>query len=150
VAYLGGLLHKLGLLALVHVAPEAMNRTFSELAHQPQTSLRSLEQQILGVDHDAAGAELASVWNLPPILARVMGPLGDADDSDELATLASLLLLCGRIRAAQKNQEDITQDPTTEQLLILLGVGMNALPPLLSKWQEDTADITALAAAFAR
>ena len=38
-AYLGGLLHNLGLLALVHVAPDAMGLVFRELEAEPERHL---------------------------------------------------------------------------------------------------------------
>jgi len=148
-AYLAGLLNNLGLLALVHVAPEAMDNVFGQMDQQPAISLSAVEQQVLGLDHARAGAELATAWKLPAALAAVMGPLNQADGGDDVMTLVSLVLLCKRIDRALKRGDDIDQDPEFRRRLAGLGARFDAWPALLGQWQERTADIASLAAAFA-
>lgn len=63
--YLCGLLHNLGLLALVHVSPLEMARVLEAAAADPDRSLRELECELLGVHHGTAGAWLAYRWQLP-------------------------------------------------------------------------------------
>lgn len=64
-AYLCGLLHGIGQLALVHLYPNAMEQVFSspELARR---GARALEREVLGVDHLQVGGWLARKWHLPP------------------------------------------------------------------------------------
>ncbi len=64
-AYLCGLLHNLGTLALVHVAPTEMNHVFSTAVKYPHRSLIEIETEILGIHHGQAGALLALKWHLP-------------------------------------------------------------------------------------
>jgi len=141
-------LRNLGLLVLVHVAPDTMDTVFVQLDRQPGLSLSTVEIQILGLDHADAGAELASAWQLPAALAATMGPLGKPSGSDELTTLVSLLVLCKRIRQLLRDTDDIAQDPELQRILADLGVDFDAWPPLLSQWHECTVDIGRLAMAF--
>jgi len=64
--YLCGLLHNLGLLALVHVSPQDMAQVLEAAAAEPGRSLKELEFEQLGVHHGTAGAWLAYRWQLPP------------------------------------------------------------------------------------
>jgi HD-like signal output (HDOD) protein len=148
-AYLAGLLNNLGLLALVHVAPEAMDKVLGQMDQQPDVSLSEIEQQVLGLNHARAGAELAMAWKLPPALAAVMGPLDQADDGDDVMKLVSLVVLCKLINRALKHGDFIDQDPELSRALAGLDVHFDAWPALLDQWHERTADIESLAAAFA-
>lgn len=149
-AYLGGLSHRLGLLALVHLAPEAMDRAFAELSREPDRGLRAVERAVLGLDHAVAGAQLASAWKLPPTLAAVMGPLENAGSSDAVTTLMSLVALCGRIRKVLRGGEEPGTDAEIKRSLALLEVDTDVLPAIVAQWREDTVDIERLATAFAR
>jgi len=63
-AYLAGLLHDIGKLAL----DEAMPRSFAgivEQAKSQQAGSRTLEQKHLGLDHTILGKRLAARWHLP-------------------------------------------------------------------------------------
>jgi HD-like signal output (HDOD) protein len=71
-AYLAGLLHNIGLLALVHIHPDEMERAFIAHADAPEISLGAHIQSILGTDHYQAGVWLGSQWNFPPELLLVM------------------------------------------------------------------------------
>jgi len=148
-AYLAGLLHNLGLLVLVHVAPEAMDGVFGELERHPEASLLAVERQLLGLDHAVAGAELASAWKLPSALAAAMGPAGEPSGRDELTTLVSLVLLCRCINRVLDDGDDIGQDPELDRTLTALDIRFDGWPALLSEWRERTENIEGLAAAFA-
>nr|WP_246221608.1 HDOD domain-containing protein [Marichromatium bheemlicum] len=71
--YLAGLLHNLGVLVLVHLAPQTMDEVFTEAAAECEVGVRELTRLRLGMDHCQAGAELARAWRLPPELAVAMG-----------------------------------------------------------------------------
>jgi putative nucleotidyltransferase with HDIG domain len=69
-AYLAGLLHDLGKLALsVHqvTAPDEIH-TLSRIA-RTLTEVPELEQRLLGADHCTLGAALLDSWKLPPLLS---------------------------------------------------------------------------------
>lgn len=72
-AYLCGLLHNLGLLALVHVAPESMGSVLDAAAGEPGRPLAELEVEQLGIHHCQAGAWLALRWHLPTEVEAAIG-----------------------------------------------------------------------------
>lgn len=148
-AYLAGLLHNLGLLALVHVAPAEMDSVFGQLQRQPDAGLRAVERRLLGLDHAVAGAELASAWRLPPALAAAMGPADEPSGRDELTTLVSLVALGRYISRVLDQDESIVQDAGLEGILAGLAIRFDAWPALIGQWRERTANIEGLAAAFA-
>jgi putative nucleotidyltransferase with HDIG domain len=63
-AYLGGLLHDMGKMALQQVMPKGYARMIA-VAQGSQTSLQRQERLQLGVDHSGLGAYLAHRWHLP-------------------------------------------------------------------------------------
>ena len=63
-AFVCGLLHDIGKLALDHVLPKGYGRVV-ELARTHQRDIAEFERKILGLDHHAAGERLATLWGLP-------------------------------------------------------------------------------------
>lgn len=74
--FLGGLLHNLGVLVLVHLYPEAMDGVFDALDNPDDEALRDGEEAAVGVDHCAAGAWLARRWHLPDNVVAVISDYG--------------------------------------------------------------------------
>ncbi len=70
-AYLAGLLHDLGKVALDAVFPKAFHRAVA-MAEQSRGDLADYEREVLGVDHTVAGRRLAERWRLPQPLADVI------------------------------------------------------------------------------
>ncbi len=64
-AYLAGLLHNLGLLALVHLYPEEMTQAFRQFEDNPEQHLAEAELKLLGADHLQVGGWLGRKWHLP-------------------------------------------------------------------------------------
>jgi HD-like signal output (HDOD) protein len=146
-AYLGGLVHNLGLLALVHVSPEAMDAVFAQAEREQPEDLRRLEQQVLGLDHALAGAELASAWRLPTLLAAAMGPPNARPHRHRI--LLSILLLCSQIRRCRGTGADPTEEPAVLVAWSDLGLKPAAMPKVIAQWQDRSKEIAELAAAFA-
>ncbi len=63
-AFLGGLLHDLGKVALDAVFPKAYDRIAARAAND-RGDISDLERTILGADHTRAGRRLAERWKLP-------------------------------------------------------------------------------------
>lgn len=63
-AYLAGLLHDLGKLALDLTLPKAYERVL-EMASNKRCALSLVERAMLGIDHHTAGKRLAEHWQLP-------------------------------------------------------------------------------------
>jgi putative nucleotidyltransferase with HDIG domain len=63
-AFVCGLLHDLGKIALYAVMPKSYDRVLRAAASR-RTSLADVERSIIGVDHMVAGKRLARQWQLP-------------------------------------------------------------------------------------
>ncbi len=63
-AFVAGLLHDIGKLALDHVLPKAYRRVV-EMAAQTCEPIAMCERRVLGLDHATAGKRLAEQWHLP-------------------------------------------------------------------------------------
>jgi len=71
-AYLGGLLHHLGLLALVHLHPSTMNELFLNHETPGQSFLCEEEIALFGMSHPQVGGWLARKWHLPENVVAVI------------------------------------------------------------------------------
>lgn len=90
-AYSAGLLHNLGMLALVHVFPQETDVVLRASGEgRPGPGLRAA----LGIGPREAGAWLARHWGLPEVLARVMAHHEDLSYRGEDWPLAHLIGLC--------------------------------------------------------
>lgn len=63
-AFVAGLLHDIGKLALDQVLPKSFARVI-ELTELNQGNIAELERRIIGLDHHTAGKRLAEQWQLP-------------------------------------------------------------------------------------
>lgn len=63
-AYLGGLLHDLGKVALDLILPKAYERVL-EMGSKKRCALCLIERSMLNIDHHTAGKRLAEHWGLP-------------------------------------------------------------------------------------
>lgn len=81
-AFLGGLLCRLGVLALSCTIPEEYDALPHEAAGDYQR-LRTLELQALGFTHAETGGRLADLWGLPASLAAVMRHLDEPDAASD-------------------------------------------------------------------
>lgn len=148
-AYLGGLLHNLGLLALIHVAPEAMNAVFALSEREPLEDLSTHEVALLGIGHAQAGAELAAVWHLPPLLAVAMGPPNARPQCASHRRLLSILRLCAEIRRCEGSQLDPSEEPTVIAATAEAGFMLAITARTVAHWRELSKEIAELASAFA-
>lgn len=70
-AYVAGLLHDIGKIALDAVFPKAYARAVRQ-AEREQADLADSERAVLGVDHTVAGRRLAQRWELPEFLQQTI------------------------------------------------------------------------------
>jgi len=148
-AYLAGLLRDLGLLALVHVAPDAMDVVLAEAERLPEASLYQLESRFLGLDHATAGTELARCWHLPEGLAIAMGPLSRFEHTGRKGVTVALVLLSEEIRDGIERHDDLDAVPDLAVHFGRLGLDFATWPELVELWRARVSDIQSLAAAFA-
>ncbi|MCL4198623.1 MAG: HDOD domain-containing protein [Phycisphaerales bacterium] len=70
-AFVCGLLHDLGKLALERLLPRGYERVV-ELAEQRQGNIAEMERRVIGLDHHTTGKRLAEQWSLPHVIQDVM------------------------------------------------------------------------------
>jgi len=70
-AFLAGLLHGVGKLALDYALPRSYD-TVVRLAEKRGESSAAVERDLLGVDHHTAGKRLAQRWKLPPAVQETV------------------------------------------------------------------------------
>ncbi|MCX8016872.1 MAG: HDOD domain-containing protein [Rhodocyclaceae bacterium] len=70
--YLAGLLHNIGLLALVHLYPAQMQQALTAYAAAPARPLGAHIRDVLAMDHYQAGVWLGAKWHFPRDLLLVM------------------------------------------------------------------------------
>jgi signal transduction histidine kinase/HD-like signal output (HDOD) protein len=63
-AFVCGLLHDIGKVALDYVLPKSMSRVI-ELVELNQSDIAEFERRIIGLDHHTAGKRMAEQWQLP-------------------------------------------------------------------------------------
>lgn len=71
-AYLCGLVGNLGLLALIHLYPQAMQGVLQQASGCDIRHIAELEHNMLGFDHFQVGGWLARKWRLPGHVVAVM------------------------------------------------------------------------------
>ena len=100
-AFLCGLLHDLGQIALHAILPRTFDR-ICELAELLDRSVDAASREILGIDAHTVGKRLAEHWQFPPSIVDVIWKNGEAIDSlpdtlaGDIARLVSLADLIAR------------------------------------------------------
>jgi HD-like signal output (HDOD) protein len=94
IAYVAGLLHDIGRLALIAAYPDKYanlltltDRMFQE---DPSFNLLEYERLLFGLDHFATGSWLAATWGLPPWLRAITGKF-DAEASGQYRELVTTI-----------------------------------------------------------
>jgi putative nucleotidyltransferase with HDIG domain len=93
-AFTGGLLHDIGKLLMLTVAPTAYARVL-QLHQNEDMPIVAAELAVFGYDHAAAGGQLATMWNLPYEISEAIAVHHDPDsyssDLGELIHAANVL-----------------------------------------------------------
>lgn len=127
-AYLGGLLHDIGLLVLGHLAPAEFQALNKACAQHPDRPLTELEHERLGLSHTEIGVWLMRYWRMPGEIVTAVYAHHDANFHGEHAVYANLACIADRLLR-----------PATG------GDGADAPPPgpLLRKWSLDADELSA-------
>jgi putative nucleotidyltransferase with HDIG domain len=90
-AFLAGLVHDVGLLAILEAQPEQLRQICTAAKTQP-TPFGTLELGVVGVDHQELGAALAKRWGFPPACRAIAGAHHNPSlADDEWQTLAAVV-----------------------------------------------------------
>lgn len=79
-AFVCGLLHDLGKLALDRILPRSFAQAM-ELSDRHMTGIAEMERRVIGLDHHTAGKRLAEQWKMPHVLQDVMWLHGQPFDT---------------------------------------------------------------------
>jgi putative nucleotidyltransferase with HDIG domain len=109
-AFLTGLLHDIGKIALDTCFPEAYASVLQKVAEG--AFFVDAEREVLGMDHAEAGALLAAEWSFPQAIIEVIRDHHDPKSEDFLPNLIHLADLLVRTR--------IPMGPADEKLMISL------------------------------
>ncbi|MBN1341430.1 MAG: HDOD domain-containing protein [Phycisphaerae bacterium] len=67
-AYLGGLLHDIGIVFFDQHAPESFRKTLAQLSEERE--LRFCERDVVGFDHAELGSAVAEKWRFPELIVQ--------------------------------------------------------------------------------
>jgi HD-like signal output (HDOD) protein len=70
--YLAGLLFNIGTLVLVHLFPDAYADVIRQSGDSPEEDCKLLQERIIGINSQQAGAWLTDRWHLPLMVVRVV------------------------------------------------------------------------------
>lgn len=115
-AYVAGLVHDIGRLALATVEPVAYKELMAE-AERKSIDILVREEELFGVDHPEAGKWLAEQWNLPKLLADVAARHHAEPTPGEADMLAVVRVAC-RVADCIGFQAVRSQRPTELQEIL--------------------------------
>jgi diguanylate cyclase (GGDEF)-like protein len=118
-AYLAGLLHGMGLLALAHLFPDELNKIL-ESEKQSPGSMSVRIRETFGATHRSVGAALLKRWHLPDAFTCAAEHYADADYKGRYWTLCRLIAIAREWADRVINQEE--SDAFNPDGLSLLGI----------------------------
>ena len=140
-AFVCGLLHDLGKLAMDYMLPKSFARVI-ELTELNQGNIAEMERRVIGLDHHTAGKRLAEQWELPNVLKDCIWLHGSSYDSLPqlphrrmvgLITLADLLVRRNHI--GYSGNFTFTQDQ--EQLARAIGLNPARVEAISGQLHEE-------------
>jgi HD-like signal output (HDOD) protein len=99
IAFTGGVLHGIGLLALAIVRPKEYIQLLGTFVGTPAGMLER-ERAVFGIDHCELGTKLVAEWNLPEEFAPVMSPACTSRPTDGLWGMPEIVGLSCRMADA--------------------------------------------------
>lgn len=144
-AFLGGLTHSLGVLALNQALGDSYSRLFKEAAGDYQRLIH-LERLHLGFDHGALGGALGEKWNLPPVLTASLRCVAAPDfapaEFREIVRCVTLGALAADFLLGQEPATTLAS--YRERCASWFGISVDTGDEILSVITEDAAPMRAL------
>lgn len=146
-AYAAGLLHDIGIVAMLWVAPHEFRRTY-EQAKQHCVPLHEVEEALLGVTHCLSGRILATNWHLPPEITEVIAHHHSPSKATWNPVLTSVVcvsdLLSRRCGLGYGYLEEKQPQFSEESAFAILAAKYPSLRPFdLSRFTFDTESLVA-------
>jgi len=146
-AYAAGLLHDIGVVALLWAAPQDFRRAL-QMAHGERIPLHEAEQRVLGITHADAGRIVGQCWGLPSEIVEVIAHHHCPQRAPATAVLASIVcvsdLLCRLHGIGHGQQENCETNFIEEPAFTLLTAQFSALHPF--DWARFTFEMEGLVA----
>jgi HD-like signal output (HDOD) protein len=117
--YLAGLLFDIGTLVLVHLFPEDYGQVIRQLAGAEDVDRLQVEEGVLGINSQQAGAWLTDRWHLPPVVVRVVAQSQQEETSCEVGAVtlaAQLIRTLGPTETEMPPISEILQGLTNDKL----------------------------------
>lgn len=131
-AYAAGLLHDVGIVALMWVAPQEFRKAV-QLAHNEHIPLHEAEARIFGMTHLDAGQVIGRGWHLPLEIVEVITYHNSPEKAPTNPSLASIVrvsdLLCRLNGMGHGHDEERKTDFSQEPAFALLAKQYSALQP---------------------
>lgn len=140
-AYLAGLLHNFGYLALAHIFPPHFALVSRYIEANPHLHHEHIEKQIINVTREQVGAWLMETWNLPPEVYRAIRYQNDLEFTGEHSEYAMLTNLSLRLL----RKHNIGDGPTGEIPEVFfneLGLTMDDMEDAFEKVHHKEDDLT--------
>jgi putative nucleotidyltransferase with HDIG domain len=137
-AFVAGLVHDMGLLVEFQVFPEKLKTVVERCQAQPH-DFCAVEREIIGADHQAFGAALATKWKFPPGLRCAISHHHNPENlKPELRTVVTAVQLADTICCQNEIGFYLTSQTqeVTEEMLELVGVSEEQVAELLEVLPE--------------
>lgn len=146
--YMAGLLHNIGLLALVHLHPASTDRAFAAYAADPVRKLGDHLREQAGISHYQAGVWLGSKWHLPDDILLVMEHHYDPGYRDRHWPLVLLEGLCARwANQLLDARDDVDYE---HEAMAALGLDLTTVENLWNRMRSRLDGIRDMATVFTR
>ncbi|MGP1273064.1 MAG: HDOD domain-containing protein [Phycisphaerales bacterium] len=142
-AFVAGLLHSIGRIAMEIVLPDAYGKVLTVAMQRGQDSA-ALERDIIGLDHAAAGKRLAEHWGLPRMLRDCVWlhgqPILGLPDSPHRALITKVIVaraLCRRLNLGWAG--DFSDPPDVHELCVAAEIDPAVLDRVTLQLAESVA-----------
>ncbi|NOX75609.1 MAG: HDOD domain-containing protein [Gammaproteobacteria bacterium] len=142
--YLSGLLHNFGFLLLGHLFPKEFGILHDAVRRQPEASVVTLEQQLLGVTHMEIGAWLMEAWNMPQEIVVVQQEHHNPEYAGPHANYVHLITLVDTLLKGHELGDAVSEE-IPPNLLVTLGLSEEAVAEALDKTIENHDDLDTMA-----
>ena len=132
IAFISGMLHDIGQLALIQAAPDEFRMALDYRASH-DCQIFEAEQAVFGMDHAKAGAHLVRNWDFPPVIC-------DAIEKHHMPDVAPTSLMSDLTHvsevlshALEIGSEEHTIPPLSDQAMLRLGINFTRLKPYFAQ-----------------
>ncbi len=146
-AFIAGMLHDIGQLAMFHAMPEQCRDALIMSAEDPtDPGLAACEKSLIGFDHAEAGAALARLWNLPISICDSIAMHHHPAQASGNRALVSIVHIANSIAVLHEIESTNPQDAAaiSDEAWKETGLDPNVIPEVITQIQARAGEIQAL------